>query len=171
MFSGSVPPRSITQRGGSGFQAAAVRTPGPAVFSTLRFFRCSQSDSRCFPSQPLLHSGAFQFAERVRGSPARCARILQTDSLGGANRLAVETPISFPDIAQRPVHRFLYEISLVARLAFDHSQESRKTGIRSGFVLVAKIRDQRKAGALHELFLAPVPFCRFVPSGRACAYK
>src|SRR5467141_1351349 len=116
-----------------------------------------------FAPQSCLHGGTLQFAQRVRGNPAGGAGTLQKDSLRGADRFPVEPLISFPDVSQGPVDRFLHKISLIVRFALDDSQESHELRIRGRFIFVTKIRNQGKAGTLHELFAVPAPSGCLVP--------
>src|SRR6266436_1691052 len=110
-----------------------------------------------FPLKPCLHGGTLQFAQRVRRNPAGGARSLPADSFRGADGFPVEPFISFPDVSQGPVDRFLHKISLIVRFALDHAQKSHESRIRGRFILVSKIRNQGKASTLYELFAASAP--------------
>ena len=72
---------------------------------------------------------------------------------------AIDTDQTLHEVVERNLSKDSepYSDDILFLPAFDHPQEPRKTIIRSGFVLVAKIRDQGKTRALYELFPAPAP--------------
>ena len=75
--------------------------------------------SRTIFSEASLHGGTGKFTKRVGGNPASGGRIEFTNFFRDANRGVVQREISFADIAKRPVHRFFYEVAIVAGFALN----------------------------------------------------